>query len=109
MVVDSLRSRVPLLKSKAVLGVLGVFPVLPKLAKAPLPRPNAEEAPAPVVGEAREGAEPRALKGLLLLVALALPSRLADELSESRVSLRSFCLTFKLSLLLLMVVCAISD
>jgi hypothetical protein len=38
------------LKSKAVLGVLGVFAADPKEANAPEPRPNAEEPP--VVGEA---------------------------------------------------------
>ena len=64
-------------KSKAVPGVLGVLLALPKLAKAPLPSPNAVEAPEPV-GEAtgfvdREAEE---LSGLLLL--FRLPNLFAD-------------------------------
>lgn len=39
--------------SKAAPGVLGVLLALPKLAKAPLPNPNAEDAPV-LVGEATE-------------------------------------------------------
>ncbi len=55
-------------KSRPVPGVLGVFPEDPKDAKAPDPRPKAEEAP--LVGEATlvvvNGVIP--LNGLLLLL-----------------------------------------
>lgn len=106
---ESFFSTPGLLKSKAVPGVLGVFAVLPKLAKAPLPNPKAEDAPV-LVGDAKTGAELRALKGLFLL--LILPKRLEedDELSlPSRLSLRSDCLTFRLSLLLLLIACSVSN
>ena len=59
---------VELPKSNDVPGVRGVFPELPKDAKAPEPSPKADEAP--LVGEATvdvvRGAMP--LKGLLLLL-----------------------------------------
>ncbi len=59
---------VELLKSSDVPGVFGVFPEDPKDAKAPEPRPNADDAP--LVGEATlvvvNGAMP--LKGLDLLL-----------------------------------------
>lgn len=64
-------------QSKAVPGVFGVLLVLPKLANAPLPSPNAEEAPE-LVGEAIEVFEIvlAELNGLVLL--LRLPNLLAD-------------------------------
>lgn len=71
-------------QSNAVPGVLGVLLALPKLAKAPLPRPNEAE-PLALVGEATE-VEDIELKGLFLL--LMLPKRLADGV-ESWASLRS--------------------
>ena len=51
-------------KSKAEPGVFGVFAALPKLAKAPLPKPKAEEAPV-LVGDATEVVLKGAEKGLL--------------------------------------------
>ena len=63
----------PLLKSNAEPGVLGVLLALalPKLANAPLPRPKAEEAP-DAVGEATDVVEvdTPALNGLVLLLRL---------------------------------------
>jgi hypothetical protein len=76
---DSFFSTDPLLKSNADPGVFGVLPEEPKLAKAPLPNPNAEDAPEPAVGEATDAAEMEPggpLKGLVLL--LKDPYRLAD-------------------------------
>jgi hypothetical protein len=69
-----------LLKSDAVPGVLGVLLALPKLAKAPLPNPNADDAPEPV-GEATEVADvaAAALNGLFLLERL--PNRFAEVVS----------------------------
>lgn len=71
-------------QSNAVPGVLGVLLELPKLANAPLPRPN-EADPVALVGEATE-VEDTELKGLFLL--LILPKRLAEGV-ESGASLRS--------------------
>ena len=82
-------------------GVFGVLAALPKLANAPLPSPNAEDAPA-LVGDAREfEVEPMELNGLFDLLKLA--NRLVEGVSLlSRLSLlRSFLLTDRLSLLLL--------
>lgn len=90
-------------KSNAVFPDLGVLLALPKLAKAPLPSPKAEEAPV-LVGEARAGAEERELKGLLLRL-LRLPNRLEEVDS---VSLRSDLFMLRLNLLLLMVACMVS-
>lgn len=95
-------------KSKAVPGVLGVFPELPKLAKAPLPRPKAEEAaPVPVGDETEEVVTgPTALKGLLLpWLLFTLPNLFAEGvyvLSESDL------LVERLSLVLLLVACRVS-
>jgi len=55
---------ITLLKSSALLGVLGVFEA-PKDANAPDPRPNALDAPA--VGEARAVEGDMVLKGFLVL------------------------------------------
>ena len=96
-------------KSNAAPGVLGGLFTLPKLAKAPLPNPNADEAPELAVGEANDAdAELPALKGLFLL--FRLPKRLEDGVSLlSRLSLRSVLLVDRLILLLLLVACAISE
>lgn len=56
-------------KSRDVPGVLGVFAVEPKDAKAPDPRPNAEDAPD--VGDAT----PVVVRGVIPLVAFALPPK----------------------------------
>lgn len=57
-------------QSKAVPGVFGVLLALPKLAKAPLPRPkDAEPLPPALVGEAT-AAEFMELNGLPLLLML---------------------------------------
>ena len=76
----SFLSRGALLKSNVEPGVLGVLLALPKLAKAPLPRPNAEDAPEPV-GEATEAddAAAVALKGFDLLERL--PNRFPELVS----------------------------
>ena len=101
---DSFFSKLGLLKSNAVPGVLGVLIALPKLANAPLPLPSpkAEEAPA-LVGDASAAEdEPIELKGLLLL--LKLPKRLAEGVSLlSRLSLRSDLLVDRLNLLVLLI------
>ena len=105
---DSFFSLPGLPKSNAEPGVLGVLLALPKLAKAPLPSPNADEAPE-VVGEVTELLEmaPAELKVLLLL--LKLPIRFADGVSWlSRLSFRSVLLMDRLSLLLLLVACVVS-
>lgn len=98
-----------LLKSNAVPGVFGVLLALPKLAKAPLPSPNADEAPE-LVGEATEFADEAAaaLKGLLLEDRL--PNRFADVVSWlSRLSVRSVLFIDRLSLLLLLLACFVSE
>jgi hypothetical protein len=61
---------VALLKSKAVPGVFGVFVEDPNEAKAPDPRPNAEEADAPDVGDAI----PEVLRGEIALKGFREPS-----------------------------------
>ena len=70
---------VELAKSREVPGVLGVFAEDPKDAKAPDPRPNADEAP--LVGEAVvvvvKGAMPLNGLGLLLKGPSAPPKRFA--------------------------------
>lgn len=101
-------SRPALLKSKAVPGVFGVLLALPKLAKAPLPSPKADDAPEPV-GEATAVAEDAgaALNGLDLVERL--PNRLPELVSPaSRLSLRSVLFMERLSLLLLLLMYSIS-
>lgn len=68
------------LKSNAEPGVFGVLLALPKLAKAPLPSPNADEAQE-AVGDATEVAAvaAAALKGLVLLDRL--PKRFVELVS----------------------------
>ena len=61
---------VALLKSKAVPGVLGVLPEDPNDANAPDPRPKAEDAEAPEVGDDI----PDVLKGEMALKGFRLPS-----------------------------------
>lgn len=61
---------VALLKSKAVPGVLGVLPEDPNDANAPDPKPKAEEAEAPDVGDDM----PDVLKGEMALKGFRLPS-----------------------------------
>ena len=100
----SLPAPAALAKSKADPGVFGVLPTLPKLANAPLPKPKADDAPAPV-GEATEEVVMglMALKGLLLL--FMLPKRFAEGVvCGSRSSLRSDLFVETLSLLVLLVV-----
>tara|TARA_R110002003_G_scaffold337_1_gene18835 strand:- start:3910 stop:4275 length:366 start_codon:yes stop_codon:yes gene_type:complete len=66
------------LKSKAVPGVLGVLVADPKDAKAPEPRPNAEEPP--VVGEATLGVKgDTPLNGFLPPCDESPPNRFAAE------------------------------
>lgn len=86
-------------KSNAVPGVFGVLLALPKLANAPLPKPNADDAPE-LVGDATAVVEMDAaeLNGLFLL--LILPKRFAEGVSW--LSLRSDLLMERLSLLLLL-------
>lgn len=67
-----------LLKSKAVPGVLGVFVAEPKEAKAPEPRPKAEEPPA--VGEEI----PLVVSGVTELKGLFRP---CDEVAPNRLGL----------------------
>ena len=71
---------VALLKSNAVPGVFGVLEEDPKDAKAPEPKPNAEDADAPAVGDAI----PEVLRGAMALKGFRseLPKRL--ELEKSR-------------------------
>jgi hypothetical protein len=61
---------VALLKSKAVPAVLGVLPEDPNDANAPDPRPKAEDADAPEVGDDM----PDVLKGEMALKGFRLPS-----------------------------------
>lgn len=101
-----------LARSNADPGVLGVLLALPNEAKAPLPRPKAEDAPgAAVVGDATEAVEmfPRALNGLRLPWLLVAPKRLEEALSWwSRLLERSDLLVDRLSLLLLLVAWTVS-
>lgn len=61
---------VALLKSNAVPGVLGVLDDDPKDANAPEPKPNADDADAPDVGDVI----PEVLKGAIALKGLRAPS-----------------------------------
>lgn len=60
-------------KSNAVPGVLGVLLALPKDANAPLPRPNADDAPEVGVGAVLVDMLPNELKGFLELWLLCVP------------------------------------
>lgn len=95
-----------LVKSKEPPGVLGVLPVAPKLANAPLPSPKADEAPVPV-GDATEDVVmgPTELNGLFFPWLLKLPNLLEGV---SWLSFRSFLLTESESLLLLLLACSVS-
>ncbi len=96
-------------QSKAVPGVFGVLLALPKLENAPLPNAKAFEAPDPV-GDATDVVVIAAglLKGLLLL--LSDGNRFDDEWSlESLLSVRSFLFVERLSLLVLLIACSISQ
>jgi hypothetical protein len=106
---ESFFSLACLLMSTEDPGVLGVLPALPKLAKAPLPSPNADEAPA-LVGEATAAVEmlPTELKGLFFPWPPNVPNRLLPG-PESALSLRSVLFVVRLSLLLLLIACYVSQ
>jgi hypothetical protein len=95
-------------KSKADPGVFGVLFALPKLANAPEPSPNADEAPV-LVGEATAEVVKFAENGLPLPLPPMLLNLLAEGVGRSEDgSAVEVLFIDKLSLLLLLVACAVS-